>query len=167
MTNYPEHEKLKAVHDKSQIIGEFIDWAESEEVVLIDLDKNQHVGEYRLRQLLADFFEIDLKKLEAEKRHMFTEIRLHSEKDTSEELNKAIDDGTAVWETDTRPTFVDSMILNEAVASVAMDREGDGQTIALGPECICEYTMHDHDKEIHYDASCPVHGMPSHGDKGE
>lgn len=147
MTNYPEHEKLHTIHDKSQIIGEFIDWAQSEEVVLIDLDKNQHVGAYRLRQLLADFFEIDLKKLEAEKRQML---------DLTQQLFKR-----------PGPTFVDSMILNEAVASVAMDREGDGQTIALGPECICEYTMHDHDKEIHYDASCPVHGMPTHGDKGE
>jgi hypothetical protein len=31
MSKYPEHERMKAVRDKSQAIGEFIDWLRSEE----------------------------------------------------------------------------------------------------------------------------------------
>jgi hypothetical protein len=66
---YPEHAKLVEVTDKSQSIGEFLEWLANMhhislakhirgELVLLDMP---------LQDLLAMFFEIDLKKIEDEK----------------------------------------------------------------------------------------------------
>jgi hypothetical protein len=82
MNDYPEHDKLSAVKDKSQAIGEFLEW--------LDYEKNYSVcsltegrngdGEYSpiftsTEKLLAEFFNIDLNKLEQEKRKMLNELR--------------------------------------------------------------------------------------------
>jgi hypothetical protein len=82
MNDYPEHDKLSAVKDKSQTIGEFLEW--------LDYEKNYSVcsltegrnggGEYSpiftsTEKLLAEFFNIDLNKLEKEKRKMLDELR--------------------------------------------------------------------------------------------
>ena len=82
MNNYPEHDKLSAIKDKSQAIGEFLEW--------LDYEKNYRVcslcessdgwrEEYSPiftsnEKLLAEFFCIDLKKLEQEKRKMLDEL---------------------------------------------------------------------------------------------
>ena len=78
-SDYPEHEKLSEVSDKSQAIGEFIDWLEYE--------KGIHLGFYpdgqepmqavfmNIRDLLADFFEIDLDKIDLEKDAMLEAMR--------------------------------------------------------------------------------------------
>ena len=93
---YPEHEKLRAVSEKSQACGEFLDWLLGE--------KHYTLGKYhehtddcwdndgeltcrtstefmfpapvpRISKLLAEFFEISEDKLEAEKRAMLDEVR--------------------------------------------------------------------------------------------
>jgi uncharacterized protein with HEPN domain len=81
---YPEHERLSRIKDKSQIIGEFIEW--------LGEAKGYHIGQYREYQddpffkemipirtstekLLAEFFGIDLNKIEKEKLQMLDEIR--------------------------------------------------------------------------------------------
>lgn len=76
---YPEHIKLHAVAERSQAIGAFIDespyiLAEYQEVdgfkdpILVSTSKS-------ITQVLADYFEIDLDKIEAEKRAMLEAIR--------------------------------------------------------------------------------------------
>jgi len=98
---YPEHDKLKKVQDESQAIGEFLEWLQSGEaddpkygrsVFLAASRINteaRHLdeGEWELSDtyidpfphttetLLAKFFEIDLEKLEDEKRRMLEYIR--------------------------------------------------------------------------------------------
>lgn len=86
---YPEHEKLAAVQNKSQAIGEFLDSLRERGIQLCEVYKREgrgypRDGEYTpitrsLEALLADFFEIDLKKLGAEKDAML---------DAQRELNK-------------------------------------------------------------------------------
>lgn len=65
---YPEHEKMRLVSDKSQIIGEFLDhmpWtlAEWEGDNLVPVWKT-------INQLLAEYFGIDLELIEQEKQQM-------------------------------------------------------------------------------------------------
>jgi hypothetical protein len=83
MSAYPEHDKLAEVADQSQAIGEFIDWLSKE--------KGMHLYRYlkgavcpvetnlSIQSLLAEFFEIDLKRLEDEKRAMLTAMRAANE----------------------------------------------------------------------------------------
>jgi hypothetical protein len=94
-TEYPEHEKLRAVREKSQAIGEFLDWL-GEEKGLSLVVQHEHDGNCRgedgrngcgyrkgdyapsfasTRALLAEFFEIDEERLEREKRAMLAELR--------------------------------------------------------------------------------------------
>lgn len=82
--SYPEHEKLAAVKDESQAIGEFLEeWCQSRRMALCELvDSGRRRGfgatepvlEYvpvpDLQRLLAEFFDIDLRELEREKRAM-------------------------------------------------------------------------------------------------
>ena len=92
MSDFPEHDKVSAVRDRSQVIGEFLDWLFSEKGYSI-AEEHVHTdchGElgtlcgYRqgayvpvsatTRQLLAEYFEIDEAKLEAEKQLMLASL---------------------------------------------------------------------------------------------
>jgi len=72
---YPEHIKMRATHDKSHAIVDFVSWLTEERgVTLIDYDgMSVHLKE--LQVLLADFFEIDLDKVEQERVKMLDEIQ--------------------------------------------------------------------------------------------
>jgi hypothetical protein len=81
MSEYPESEKVHAIRDKSQVVGEFIDWLE---------EKGYSICEYRetmfrsskelmpvpksIEQWLMEFFEIDRQKYEKEKEQMAMEL---------------------------------------------------------------------------------------------
>ena len=79
MSQYPEHDKLKAVQEESQTIGEFLDtcgytlakW--SKEPHLVDYAELVPVG--NIQDILAEYFEIDPNKIEAEKRAMLEGMR--------------------------------------------------------------------------------------------
>ena len=80
--SYPEHEKLMAIADKSRAIGQFIDWCQDEkELVLVNIDYDNVDGGITyssrppIRDLLAEYFEIDQQKIEAEKRAMLEALR--------------------------------------------------------------------------------------------
>jgi hypothetical protein len=78
MSEYPEHNKLKAIREKSQAVGEFLDWLPEEGITLCSFsDENEHYYPCQLtiQQLLAKYFQIDLEVLEKEKQHMLEEIR--------------------------------------------------------------------------------------------
>lgn len=75
---YPECERVRAVSDQSQGIGEFLEWCQEEGYVLASFDEATGTCwpiRKRIEQLLADYFEIDLVKVEAERRAMLAEIR--------------------------------------------------------------------------------------------
>lgn len=81
---YPEHEKLRAVKDRSQTIGEFLEeWCAARRMALCELVDVGSGGEpvleyvpvYNTTRLLAEFFEIDLDRIEAEKRTMLDLLR--------------------------------------------------------------------------------------------
>lgn len=99
---YPEHEKLQKVRRDSEAIGQFLDspdkgftrmvWHDShtepdkyvylpceDECKLVERGWYNPEGWYpdhrSINQVLAEYFEIDLDKLEAEKREMLDEFR--------------------------------------------------------------------------------------------
>lgn len=87
---YPEHAKLKDIQEKSQWLGEFLEWLFNNK----HIELAQYKGTFRKDDerlvpasishdpnvLLAEYFEVDLKKLELEKRAMLDEIRKANEK---------------------------------------------------------------------------------------
>lgn len=88
---FPEHEKMHAVKSRSQSIGEFLEWLRSEKGYVIcerlrtsdgDEEEEDDDADYELvpanlgiTKLLAEFFKIDLEKIEAEKRQMLDQLR--------------------------------------------------------------------------------------------
>jgi hypothetical protein len=74
---YPEHIKLKAISARSQAIGEFLEWLTCKKgFTICQLHREEFMPVYtRTENLLAEFFEIDLDKIEAEKRAMLAELR--------------------------------------------------------------------------------------------
>lgn len=79
MSNYPEHEKMSKIADTSQKIGEFLDWLNSEKDIELKRwseENNEYLSVFvSTTVLLAEFFEIDLTKIEAEKRAMLDAMR--------------------------------------------------------------------------------------------
>lgn len=71
MAEYPEHEKLKKVSDECQTIGMFLEWLR-EKYTICDPDYPSHKG---IEDFLAEYFNIDQKILEQEKRQMLEELR--------------------------------------------------------------------------------------------
>jgi len=74
---YPEHRKLREIKDKSQCIGEFIEWLNEEGMTVCEWSPgnidNWNPTSTSTNRLLARFFEIDLDKLEEEKLAMLDE----------------------------------------------------------------------------------------------
>jgi hypothetical protein len=74
----PELEKMKAVQPKSQVIGEFLEWLTGEKEITLakwsDHDTLMPVHEHT-EKLLAEFFGINLVKVEREKRMILEDLR--------------------------------------------------------------------------------------------
>ena len=83
MSDYPEHDKLTAIKEKSQFIGEFLEWANCQGMTLCTTEESEYRRERdayipvhkNIEKLLAEFFEVDLMKLEKEKQKMLARIR--------------------------------------------------------------------------------------------
>lgn len=78
MPEYPEHEKLHKIKDKSQIIGEFLENGLPDRVVFAEWNRRGDMLQpvrCNIQEWLADYFGIDRDKLEAEKQQMLEEIR--------------------------------------------------------------------------------------------
>jgi hypothetical protein len=80
MAVYPEHEKLAKVSDRSQVIGEFLDWLRNDQgIVLAEYGPNDvdlfPARRHTIEDWLALYFKIDLAKIEREKRAMLEAIR--------------------------------------------------------------------------------------------
>ena len=88
---YAEHERVSQVKDKSQAIGEFLQWLAdqgiqlgkyvNDEIKTYDGDSDSFTVTHfrphheRIEDLLARYYNIDLNKLEREKREMLAELR--------------------------------------------------------------------------------------------
>lgn len=85
---YPEHEKMKAIKDKSQAVGEFLEWLDQEKgyeiahYPMLENSKGKKYQSERLlsimtpsNKLLAEFFEINLDEIKKEKQQMIDEMR--------------------------------------------------------------------------------------------
>lgn len=72
-----EIEKVKAVSERSQTIGGFLEWLQSKEYVIASWGAYDNLYQERrsIEEWLAQYFGIDLKKLEKEKRALLDEIR--------------------------------------------------------------------------------------------
>jgi hypothetical protein len=77
MSTYPEHDKLTAVADQTQAIGEFIEWLGGKGVFLACFVAGHNFPRevHGFRDLLAEWAGIDQDKLEAEKRQMLASNR--------------------------------------------------------------------------------------------
>ncbi len=76
MKRYTEHERMKAVKGESQVIGSFLEWLQDKGIEL-HLFKDDDCAPVRksIEQILAEYFEISLKKVEKEKRKMIEDFR--------------------------------------------------------------------------------------------
>lgn len=79
---YPEHDKLLALSDKSQVIGEFLQWLRSEGMEIAYWRTSPNAVEPRLtvlsksiNSLLAKYFDINQDKLDREKADMVRRLR--------------------------------------------------------------------------------------------
>jgi hypothetical protein len=77
----PECEKLNAVAEESNKIGEFLDWMQTEGLIIgsYDNDGNFYPLYKPINNLLADYFDIDLNKVEQERRALLDWIREEQE----------------------------------------------------------------------------------------
>jgi hypothetical protein len=86
---FPEHEKLKKVQEISQQIGFFLDSLSEMDLALCDEPGSKRGGRESyfptmrpITEILADYFEIDLKKLDNEKRSMLKQLRALDKKES-------------------------------------------------------------------------------------
>lgn len=80
MSDYPEHDKLEAVMEQSQAIGEFIDgngkYVLAEWMEIEGFSRPQLIPVVRsISDILAEYFGIDMRTLESEKRAMLEKLR--------------------------------------------------------------------------------------------
>lgn len=76
-SDYPEHDRLAKISDRTQAVGDFLDWASTEGWQLAEHDDGysfRPIGWSRER-LIGAWAEIDPDKLEAEKRAMLDLLR--------------------------------------------------------------------------------------------
>ena len=73
----PELDKMLAVQEKSQVIGEFLEWLRDElQFEICDYDGDEYCSVGRnTEQLLADFFKIDLNKCEQERQQILADLK--------------------------------------------------------------------------------------------
>ncbi len=90
VTDYPEHDKLHAVNERSQAVGEFLGWLSERFVICEWVDQDQadelclvcgsdasgfHPAGKTIEEWLTEHFKIDQAKLEEEKRAMLDIVR--------------------------------------------------------------------------------------------
>ena len=81
---YPEHEKLKLIQDKSQLLHEFLlEFCDEKGIFLAEYNnRDDAMPVRRVPKLIAEFFEIDEVALENEKLAMIDVMRKANEPTT-------------------------------------------------------------------------------------
>jgi hypothetical protein len=85
MSKTPTLDKMLKVKDKSQAIGEFLDWLNCRDPKLYLCELDEDAEEYypsfpSIEKLLAEFFEIDLNEAEKERCQILDAIRIQNKK---------------------------------------------------------------------------------------
>jgi len=78
MSDYPEHDKLAAIKDQSQLFGEFLDFdLPLMGLTLCETDENGRLWptSRSIQSILAELFGIDQDKIDAEKQQMLDALR--------------------------------------------------------------------------------------------
>lgn len=89
MSDYPECDKLSNASKESQIIGEFLDWCGTQGVYLATYyeERGLVIDRRSIEQILADYYDIDLDKVEDERRKLLDmEGEIHYSMDLLEVL---------------------------------------------------------------------------------
>lgn len=77
LNKYPEHAKMIAITNRSQLDGELLEWLGEAGYTICKYDEDGH-GFFPVNksipELLAERYDIDLDKIEAEKRQMIKEL---------------------------------------------------------------------------------------------
>ena len=73
----PELDRMRAVKDDSQVIGQFLDSLSERGLTLCEHDDRDRLWPVNksIERLLADYYEIDLTKVENERRAILNHIR--------------------------------------------------------------------------------------------
>lgn len=76
----PEHEKLEAIKGDSQACGEFLEWLHAEKgwslcCIPPEYQDTYVPVHYSTERLLAEYFKVDLSKIEDEKRAVLAALR--------------------------------------------------------------------------------------------
>lgn len=78
---YPEHEKLSSRKEEHENISEFMEWLEARGFRICEVDKTRPALYYTTYlekhpvKILSEYFEVDPKKLDAEKQQMLDELQ--------------------------------------------------------------------------------------------
>ncbi len=76
---YPEHERLREVQRETQAICEFMEWLDRHKAIELRQRLTDYPVMEKMRELVAEFYEIDLKEIENEKDRMVGELRRMNE----------------------------------------------------------------------------------------
>lgn len=88
--SHTELDKMTKAQPQSQMIGEFVDWLNVEKRIYLTkyIEEKTSEGKYKkfylrygvpsMEKLLAEFFKIDLKKVEEERCEILEQIRSHN-----------------------------------------------------------------------------------------
>lgn len=88
-----ELEKVKKIHKESQAVGEFLDWLNTKYYICREATENDE-GQHFMplskstEQLLAEYYKIDLEKLEKEKMQVLENFRKQNRKQNKGETNE-------------------------------------------------------------------------------
>lgn len=69
-SEYPECDKLAAVSENSQIIGQFLEWLQEDYTICTYAGWEYRQADIKIDDLMVKYFNIDLKKVEEERRQM-------------------------------------------------------------------------------------------------
>lgn len=84
MSGYPEHDKMAKIRSEADTIGEFLEWLEGENLAVCGFREEAErwvpgwsATGWRggIEKLLARYFDIDLAKLDDEKKDMLRRLR--------------------------------------------------------------------------------------------
>lgn len=93
---YPEHEKMKARKEEADALAPFLEWLQDQGYEICDWNDGRDEwhqafsSSNQIEETMAAFFDIDLKKLAAEKDAMLAEIRMAHQRDETVALRKEL-----------------------------------------------------------------------------
>lgn len=84
---YPQHYRLEDLEGENDAVGAFIQWLDSEGYIIAQCNEDDRLvpAMRTVQQWLADYYDIDLKELDKEKRQMVERMREIAEPNSTDE----------------------------------------------------------------------------------